>query len=502
MNRNMSSWVVRRVWGVVLALALGVSAGSARIQATYPGENSEIPFLALAVNSTGDDPDVDPGDGKCETATQGECTLRAAIEEAVAEQNAGLDTITFDIPGPPPYVIRVGEVTSSPLPEITDPVIIDGTSQPGFDPAKPHSMIKLRGTSVGKPAHGLKITAGNSTVKGLVIHEFKGPGILLAGGGKNTIEGNIIGADPDDEGFRNQSGVWIAACNDNVIKSNSISGERNGITVSGLRNTIDDNTIKAIFGAGISFSRLSQSVISNNVLDGMGFYGISAGGSPKGTNGNRIVGNTIRNVGTRPLPVATWGVAIELSGGFTTGPTTFINNNIIEGNFIEGAESAGIELHQTGGPEHNANLEELKGNIIRKNVVRRSGTGIRITGATHETRPLRQFDGTVITENTLEDNEQLRFAFYQGSNGPGYPLKAEFIPITGYGIHIKNVPGVEISRNKIAGNADSGLVLDNAAYARIYQNDIYGNGGFQVERVGPTSLLSKLAWSSPGFVDT
>ena len=49
----------------------------------------------------------------------------------------------------------------------------------------------------GKPADGLKITAGNSTVKGLIIHEFKCPGILLAGGGKNTIQGNIIGADPN-----------------------------------------------------------------------------------------------------------------------------------------------------------------------------------------------------------------------------------------------------------------------------------------------------------------
>ncbi len=486
MNRNMSSWVVRRVWGVVLALALGVSAGSARIQATYPGENSEIAFLALAVNSTGDDPDVDPGDGKCETATQGECTLRAAIEEAVAEQNAGLDTITFDIPGPPPYVIRVGEVTSSPLPEITDPVIIDGTSQPGFDPAKPHSMIKLRGTSVGKPAYGLKITAGNSTVKGLIIHEFKGPGILLAGAGKNTIQGNSISAGSNNVRSRNQRGVWIAACNDNVVKSNTISGGSDGIGVSGLRNTVDGNSIKAIFGVGISFSGSGQGVISNNVLDGMGFNGMRAGGSRAGTNGNRIVGNTIRNVGTRSVPVASWGVAIEIHGGFTTGPTTFINNNIIEGNFIEGAQSAGIELQQTGGPEHNANLEELKGNIIRKNIVRRSGTGIRVIGATHETRPLRQFDGTVITENTLEGNGQSRFAFYEGNNGPGYPLEAERIPITGYGIHIKNVPGVEISRNKITGNADSGLVLDNAAAARVYQNDIYDNRGFQVERVGPT----------------
>ena len=498
----MSSGVARRVGKVVLASLLGVWPVCAVFQAAYSGGKAKIAVLRqqdargpLVVNSTGDDSDLDPGDGKCQTRTAGECTLRAALEEAAAPRNEGLDAITFDIPGPPPYVIRIGEGTNLPVPEIIDPVILDGTTQPGFDTAGRSPVVELNGASAGDRAHGLKITAGGSTVKGLIIREFKGARILLRREGKNRIQGNIIRAGSDGETARNQRGILVA-CDDNVIESNSISGGRQGIVVFGLRNTIAGNTIKTVKGGGISFSGSSQSVISNNVLEGIGFNGIAARGTRAGTNGNRIVGNKIRKIGTDPLRVATWGVGIELGGGFTTGPTTSINNNIIEGNLIEDAESAGIELHQTGGPEHNANLEEMKGTIIRKNTVRRSGTGIRIIGETHETRPIRQFHGTVITENILEDNRQLSFAFYEGNNGPGYPLAAEFIPITGYGIHIKNVAGVEISRNRISGNADSGLVLDNAAGARVDQNEIYDNEGVQVDRVD--SAYSPLGIATDG----
>jgi len=130
-----------------------------------------------------------------------------------------------------------------------------------------------------------------------------------------------------------------------------------------------------------------------------------------------------------------------MGGGFTTGPTTFFNDNIIENNLIEGAESAGIELRQSGGPEHDANLEEVFGNVIRNNVVRASGTGIRIDGGLAENVVNMQFDGTVITGNTLEANTQLTFPDYGGNSGPSYPLPAPRIPITGSGIQIINVGG-------------------------------------------------------------
>jgi CSLREA domain-containing protein len=49
--------------------------------------------LTLIVTATVDKVDANPGDGVCQTVTAGECTLRAAVQEANA--NAGPDTITL-----------------------------------------------------------------------------------------------------------------------------------------------------------------------------------------------------------------------------------------------------------------------------------------------------------------------------------------------------------------------------------------------------------------------
>ncbi|MCI0354526.1 MAG: CSLREA domain-containing protein, partial [Acidobacteria bacterium] len=47
----------------------------------------------FTVDSTIDEPDANSGDGLCASAPSGECTLRAAIEEA--NVLPGIDNITF-----------------------------------------------------------------------------------------------------------------------------------------------------------------------------------------------------------------------------------------------------------------------------------------------------------------------------------------------------------------------------------------------------------------------
>ena len=81
------------------------------------------------------------------TADSGDGSLRQAILNANA--NPGLDVITFDIPGAGPYTIQ----PLSPLPAITDSVIIDGLKLPssrgGDDNQRPRrsscSTAALRG---------------------------------------------------------------------------------------------------------------------------------------------------------------------------------------------------------------------------------------------------------------------------------------------------------------------------------------------------------------------
>ncbi|MGI8786344.1 MAG: CSLREA domain-containing protein [Pyrinomonadaceae bacterium] len=81
----------------------------------------------FTVNSTGDGGDANTADNICETATIGECTLRAAIEEANFTMAA--DTIGFAIA---PFNGSVKIIApAAPLPDIIQPVIINGYTQTG-----------------------------------------------------------------------------------------------------------------------------------------------------------------------------------------------------------------------------------------------------------------------------------------------------------------------------------------------------------------------------------
>lgn len=89
---------------------------------------SELKFMlqgheTFVVDSTEDTGDGKLGDGVCDDGT-GDCTLRAAIEEA--NTTPGRDVISFSLPGDAPYIIQ----PTAPLPIITDPIVIDGSTQP------------------------------------------------------------------------------------------------------------------------------------------------------------------------------------------------------------------------------------------------------------------------------------------------------------------------------------------------------------------------------------
>src|SRR4030095_8251296 len=77
------------------------------------------------------------------TSDSGSGSLRQAILDANA--NAGSDMIDFNIPGAGVHTI----MPASALPTITDPVTIDGTTQPGFAGSP---IIELSGTIAG-PTH-------------------------------------------------------------------------------------------------------------------------------------------------------------------------------------------------------------------------------------------------------------------------------------------------------------------------------------------------------------
>ena len=203
-----------------VVLVLGVLLSSCGGGGPAP---TPTPAGTLTVNSNND---VD--DGTCNAE---HCSLREAINKA--NTMSGTTTIKFNIGGGGPRTIK----PLFPLPAITVPVTIDGTSQPFFNGTSP--LIELDGsmTGGGGPLDGLVISGGNSTLKSLAINSFRGRGILINFPGSNAIQGCYIGIDAAGTAAaaNHESGIVVASDN------NTIGGTNFGIT----RNLISGNRATA-----------------------------------------------------------------------------------------------------------------------------------------------------------------------------------------------------------------------------------------------------------------
>jgi CSLREA domain-containing protein len=277
---------------------------------------------SLTVNSTGDGPDTDTTDNLCQTATPGECTLRAAIQQANA--SAGTDTIGFNIPGAGPHTIA----PTTALPVISDPVVIDGFTQPGSSPnsaapgAPTNAVMKIELSGVNAPASsgntiGLRIRGG-STVRGLVINRFA-DGAMQASGVGNRIEGNYIGLNVGG------SGAFGSSYPMGIMLNLNMSVNTTDTVIGGLapaaRNVIAGSAV------GIHIFNSTNTMVVGN------YIGTSAAGTERfglaAFEGIRlIVANNNTIGGTTPAARnvvsghSTWGISL---GG---------NNNVVQGNYI------------------------------------------------------------------------------------------------------------------------------------------------------------------------
>jgi len=241
-----------------------------------------------------------------------------SLRQAILDANAtpGLDTITFNIPGSGVQTINllIG------LPVITDPVIIDATSQPGYAGSP---LIELNGTQVGSSASGFQITSGNSTIRGFIIGRFtSNAGILLSTNGGNTIQGNFIGTDSTGTVSRNNNGGVIVT---NASNNNLIGG-----TTAAARNVISGNTFNGVFLGG-SNNQIQGNYIGTNASGTSalpnGIDGVNISGAPQFTN--NLVGGTAAGAG-------------NVISGNQRGITLFSPGNTVQGNFI-GTDPSGTK---------------------------------------------------------------------------------------------------------------------------------------------------------------
>jgi hypothetical protein len=153
--------------------------------------------------------------------------------DVVAVGAYGNDTIKFNIPGWQP--INLTDTLT-----ITDPVTIDGFSQPGSinnskpfgDPINAEMLIVLNnGAGVGD---AIQIHTNDSTIKGLVIGGFGDDAIEIKGN-NNKVQGNFLGTNVGGNvKAANNMGVFI----DIGSTGNLIGGVNPGRPQSHLRKQL------------------------------------------------------------------------------------------------------------------------------------------------------------------------------------------------------------------------------------------------------------------------
>ncbi|MFN8499829.1 MAG: right-handed parallel beta-helix repeat-containing protein [Anaerolineae bacterium] len=405
---------------LLLSIALAVclmSAASASATAT------------LIVVTTTDDVDG----SACNPAI---CSLRQAINQANAADSAA--TIAFNIQSDSVPVIEVGQGNLGPLPALTKPITLDGTSQPG-------GQVVLNGAAAGADAVGLRVSGGSSTVRGLTVYAFGGAGLEMTGGGDNVVRGNtfynnggdgilvldsprntIGGASPDARNiiFGNaMNGVEIRGGDaiSNVVAGNAIGTD--GAGIAGMGNMGVGVAIVNARNTTVGGDPASRNIISGNRQQGVLVFGL-------GASGNTITNNYI---GTDPRGQAALSNGAE--GVSIHDASTTVVGGSGAGNVIGGNGGSGIHIFGDG-----------SANVVTGNLIGVTKDGVR---------PLPNGGGVVI-----EGSPRNKIGGPEGGAGNVIAFNR------GLGVSVDGGIRNTIRGNSIYRNTDGGIELKNG-----------GNGG-------------------------
>jgi hypothetical protein len=156
------------------------------------------------------------------TNSQGVGSLLDALATANLSQSP--KTISFNLPGPGPWTITTTTLW------ITAPVVIDGTSQPGYDGA--FNRVYVEGVT-GVSSVFFLTNHGGTTIKGLGIYNYDNNGVTIWKDAHwNFIDDNYIG-------FKNTAG--------GILHNSSRAPYCAGIGIQGSYNKVRRTTISGVY---------------------------------------------------------------------------------------------------------------------------------------------------------------------------------------------------------------------------------------------------------------
>ena len=302
-----------------------------------------------------------------------------------------------------PNVINFSELSNiaridlqSPLPAITQPVIIDGTTEGSYNGA--HPFVQLIGNYAGSSAIGLDITASGTQVKGLAIDGFNAGGVLIDNASNVTLSNDWVGLDPN----ANASGP--DANGNTIYEGNGTYGvtiqSENGGSSSG--DLLSSDIVSANSYNGIILSGLGtvQNVVSGTIIgsDNTGAAvvddpGNLLGNGQHGGGGSGIVingGASLNTIGGTTAAARDVILGNKSYGVYITGSST--NSNTIEGDVI-GTDITGLHAIDGAGASYGNGLSGVAidsgaaGNLVTGTpsapevISNNGGDGVLISGS-------------------------------------------------------------------------------------------------------------------------
>ena len=277
---------------------------------------------------------VDTTDGATDNAcgNGSDCSFGDAI--VAANAHPGKDTIAFNIPGSGSHLIVLPALAAGPFPFVTDAVVIDGETQPGYTNAPlveidvgargDFALLIIGDSSAGTEIRGIAIYGGTSGDDNAIDFDNPGP---------NVVEHNFIGLDASGTTTKGRGGVAFGrgvvgdgfGSSGNMIADNVIAGTtvaavflEEGSDNQVRRNLIGTDPSGTVarsggLGVGIKLTYGSRNLLKDNIIaaksEGITVYGPGT----VATEDNRIEGNLIGTdiTGTVDLGNSTWGIVVQ-----------------------------------------------------------------------------------------------------------------------------------------------------------------------------------------------
>jgi len=337
------------------------------------------------------------------TVTNTNDTGLGSLRQAILDSNANpgppgtSNLIEFNISGSGVHTI----VPATQLPDITQPLEIDGYTQPGSSPnTNPPGqgdnaviLIELSGAIAPPGSSGLSIQADECGVRGLVINQFQADAIDIGSGSfsasDGVIEGNFIGTNATGTAAlpNGASGVVLVLGHNYMIGGmtpaarNLISGNIGDGILLGGSASVQGNFIGTDVTGRVAIGNAQTGVSSSggNLIGGdVAAAGNIISGNNRGIEcGSDVVqGNFIGTDVTGTIAVPNLNVGVNVTSGATVGGLTSTPGTP-PGNLISGNGIAGLVL--------------FEGTIVNGNII-----GADITG----TQPLPNAAGISIVDTS------------------------------------------------------------------------------------------------------